>query len=304
MVEDIGKIISNGFDTYSKNLNVSIPFVLNFFISFLIALIAAAIGFMYIFASSLPDFKDAGTPEVLASILLPLLSSHLIEIIILVLIIFFLVISVQAYFISGAIGMAIQATGSGKTSFMELRDAGRKNFLNMLLAEILFGLISFAGIVFIVPGAMKIDFRQIMTSEQTGSLALLLGGFFIWVTYLLILNILLAVFRYALVADNLGPIDSMTASLEFFKKNKSDIVVLFVFVIVLGVAFFIVDQIMAAIPIVSILWGFISMIISGIIIPSLTTIWWVRLYMARTNKKIYFDELLAHPNDLEKIRTN
>jgi hypothetical protein len=29
MVEDIGKIISNGFETYTKNLNLGVPFVLN-----------------------------------------------------------------------------------------------------------------------------------------------------------------------------------------------------------------------------------------------------------------------------------
>ena len=125
-----------------------------------------------------------------------------------------------------------------------------------------------------------------------------------WVIYLLILSILLAVFRYALVAENLGPIESMTASLDFFKKNKFDVILLFVIVIVLGVAFFIVDQVMGLIPVINIIWSFISMLISVIIIPPLTTVWWVRLYMVRTDKKIYFDELLAHPNDLEKIRTD
>jgi len=39
MVEDIGKIISNGFETYTKNLNLSIPFVLNVVITGLLLVI-------------------------------------------------------------------------------------------------------------------------------------------------------------------------------------------------------------------------------------------------------------------------
>jgi hypothetical protein len=41
MVEDIGKIISNGFGTYTKNLNICVPFILDFFISVLLALLMA-----------------------------------------------------------------------------------------------------------------------------------------------------------------------------------------------------------------------------------------------------------------------
>jgi hypothetical protein len=39
MVEDLGKIISNGFETYTKNLNLGIPFALNVIITSLLAFI-------------------------------------------------------------------------------------------------------------------------------------------------------------------------------------------------------------------------------------------------------------------------
>jgi len=89
MVEDIGKIISNGFGTYTKNLNICIPFILNFFISMVIAALIAGFGFMYIFAPSLSSIEKASSPEAIASILLPLISQHIIEIAILVVIISF-----------------------------------------------------------------------------------------------------------------------------------------------------------------------------------------------------------------------
>ncbi len=302
MVEDIGKIISNGFGTYTKNLNICVPFILDFFISVILALLMAVFGMFFIFGSSLSKIETASTPEALALVLLPLLALHIIEIAILIAAILLVVLLIQAYFTSGAIGMAIQATGSGKSSLSTMNDAGRKNLVNMFFAQILFGLISFAGIVFIVPGAMKIDISQLMDSTNPESAALFFAGLMVWILYIIVLSIVLVIFRYALVAENLGSIDSISAAFEFFKTNKRDVVLLFIFLIVVSFGFFIVDQIMGSLPIVTILWSFISFFISLIVIAPLTTIWWVRLYMVRTDKKIYFDELLAHPNDLEKLK--
>jgi hypothetical protein len=195
--------------------------------------------------------------------------------------------------------MAIQATESGKSNISAMRDAGKKNLVNMFLAELLFGLLSLVGVVFIVPGAMKIDISQILTSENTDGVVLLFGGFLLWFVYLVILSILLAVFRYALVADNLGPLESMTTGLSFFKKNKSDVFLLFIFVLVVVLVFIIIDQIIGQIPVISTIWYYINFMISLLVISPLITIWWVRLYMTRTDKKLYFDDLLAHPDDLK-----
>lgn len=301
MVEDIGKIISNSFGTYTKNLNICIPFILNFFISILLVVLLASFGFAGIFGSSLSNIENVKTPEEVISILLPSIMQHIIEIAILVMIIFLVVFFIEAYFTSGAIGMAIQATESGKSNLSTMTGAGKKNLVNMFLAELLFGLLSLVGVVFIVPGAMNIDLSKFLSSENMDGVALLFGGFLLWVVYLVILSILLAVFRYALVADNLGPLESMTTSLSFFKKNKSDVFLLFVFVLVISFVVMIIDQIIGQIPIISIIWSFINLIISLIIIPPITTIWWVRLYMTRTNKKLYFDDLLAHPDDLKGV---
>ncbi|CAG1006581.1 MAG: hypothetical protein OIN86_16595 [Candidatus Methanoperedens sp.] len=299
MVEDIGKIISNSFGTYTKNLNICIPFILNFFISILLVFLLAGFGFAGIFGSSLSNIENVKTPEEVISILLPSIMEHIIEIAILVMIIFLLVFFIQAYFTSGAIGMAIQATESGKSNISAMRDAGKKNLVNMFLAELLFGLLLLVGVVFIVPGAMKIDISQILTSENTDGVVLLFGGFLLWFVYLVILSILLAVFRYALVADNLGPLESMTTSLSFFKKNKIDVFLLFIFVLVVVLVFIIIDQIIGQIPVISTIWYYINFMISLLVISPLITIWWVRLYMTRTNKKLYFDDLLAHPDDLK-----
>jgi len=300
MVEDIGKIIRNGFGTYTKNLNICVPFILDFFISVLLAIIITFFGFFFIFGSSLSSIENAKTPEAMALVILPLIKQHIIEIVILIAAILLVILLIQAYFTSGAIGMAIQATGSGKSSLSTMNEAGKKNFMNMFFAEILFGLISLAGIIFIVPGAMKIDISQIMDSKNPEAAALFIVGLMLWVLYIIVLSIVLVIFRYALVAENLGPIESISAAFEFFKKNKGDVVLLFIFLIVVSFIFFMVDQVMGSLPVVNILWSFISFFISLIVITPLTTVWWVRLYMVRMDKKVYFDELLAHPDDLEK----
>lgn len=298
MVEDFGKIIRNGFETYTKNLNICIPFILNFFFSGFLGLLMISLGFTAIFGSSLSNMENVKSPEEAVSILLPLIAQHIMEIVILIAMILFVLFFIQAYFISGAIEMAIQATGSGKSSLSAMRDAGKKNFVNMFLAEILFGLLSLAGIVLIVPGAMNIDISQIFASENTDAIALLLAGVFLWAFYLVILSILLAVFRYALVADNLGPLESMSAGLSFFKQNKRDVFFLFLTILLISIGFIIIDQIMGSIAIINVIWGIMNMVISLIVIPPLTTIWWVRLYMARTGRNLYIDDLLAHPNEL------
>ena len=84
MVEDIGKIISNGFETYTKNLNICIPFILNFFISILLVVLLASFGFAGIFGSSLSNIENAKSPEEVVSILLPLIGQHIVEIAIIV----------------------------------------------------------------------------------------------------------------------------------------------------------------------------------------------------------------------------
>ena len=301
MAEDIGKIINNGFGTYTRNLNICIPFILNFFVSGLLALLIIIFGFVYIFAPSLSDVENVKSPEAAASILLPLISGHIMEIVILAILILLVVFFIQAYFTSGAIGMAIQATDSGRSSLSTMTDAGKKNLVNMFLAEILFGLLSLAGIVFIVPGAMKIDISQISNPGNTGSYALFFSGFLLWVAYLVILSIILAVFKYALVADNIGPIESMIAAVSFFKKNKSDVLLLFLIILLISIFYVIIDQVMGGIAIINIIWGFINIFISLVVIPPLTTIWWVRLYLARTGRHLYFDDLLAHPNELNHL---
>ncbi len=300
MVEDLGKILSKGFETYTKNLNLSIPFIINVVITGLLSVIMLFAGFFYIFGSSLSSLKNATTPQQAISIILPLVLHHIHEIVMLIIIYFLIVSFIESFFLAGAIGMAQQATETGKAELSTMIEAGKKNVVNLYLAEILVGLIYFAGVVFIVPGAMRINLDQILSFSDISAFLPLIGGFLLWAIYLVILSLVLAVFIYALVIDALSPIDGILAGFRFFTKHKFEVFMLWLIAGIIVIVLFIIEQVMGLIPVAKIIWPFINMIISIAVIPPLTTLWWVRLYMTRTDKKIYINELLAHPNDLEK----
>jgi hypothetical protein len=294
MAEEIGKIISKGIETYSNNLNLCIPFVLNFFITVVVAVIMFAIGFVYIFGVSLSSLEYISAPEQFISVILPLVMKHIFEIAAIFLMIILTTFFIQSFFISGAIGMARQATESGKAHFSTMMETGKKNAVNLFLAEILFLLLVLAGIVFIVPGIKAVDFDQ--PSAIAG--LLLKAGFLLWMVYLLIISLVLVAFRYALVIGSLDPVEGILAGIDFFKKNTFDVIILTL--VILGVAFVfaIIDMVMNFIPVLNIIWSFVSFLIPLCILSPVMTVWWVRLYMTRTDKQVYVNDLLAHPDDL------
>ncbi len=301
MVEDTGKIISNGFETYKKNLNISIPFALNFFITLILGIILFALGFFFIFASSLSSLEKVSSPEQLVMVLLPLISQHIGEILIIFVVIVIVISFIQSFFTAGAIGMAKEATETGRSSLSTMAEAGKKNVFNLFLAEILVGLLTIAGMVFMVPGAMKINITELFSPTNTAPMLLLLAGFLVWIIYSMIINLILAVYSYALVVETLGPIEGIAAGLGFFREHKAPVFILWLVIGGIIIAIAIIGQVMGIIPIVNIIWALVNMVINIFVIPPLVTLWWVRLYMSGTGKNMHVDDLLAHPGELSKL---
>ncbi len=299
MVEDVGKIISNGFETYTRNLNLSIPFILNVFVTGLLAAIFV-IAIFFSLGPSLSSLENAGTPEAFISVILSIITKHLLEIVIMGLAMVLIITFAGAFFMAGAIGMAKQATETGKTDLSTMVEAGKKNGLNLFLAEILVGLLLLAGIVFMVPGAMKVNISQLLSHENTGAAILLIGGFLLWIIYSLILSLVLAVFSYALVIDDLNPIEGITTGFSFFKKHMLDVFLIWIIIGAIAFALGIIGQLIGMVPILAIIWFIIDTFISIVIFQPLMTVWWVRLYMTRTGEPVYYNDLLFHPGELSK----
>ncbi|MCX9013631.1 MAG: hypothetical protein OIN89_02360 [Candidatus Methanoperedens sp.] len=302
MVEEIGKILGRGFESYTRNFNIAVPFVLGVLVSGVLSMVTFAVGGAYIFGSSLSSLENAATPEEMFSVLLPMISQHLTEIVFLVLI--YLLVSgfVQSFFTAGAIGMAKQATETGSSSLSTMMADGRKNTVNLFLANILVGLSMLAGVVFLVPGALRAN-PGFSSSPDTVSVLLLVIGVLLWVVYMFILSIVLAIYGYALVVENLGPIDGILAGVNFFKTHKFDVFVLWLVQMAIIVFFSIILQVIKLVPVPDSVFSVFYELAAAVVIMPLATIWWVRLYMSGTGKKLYFNELLLHPSDLEKLET-
>jgi len=304
MVEDIGKILGKGFETYTGNLNLGIPFVLNFVIATLLLVLILGLGFLYILGSSFELLESTATPEAAVLTLIPIIKQHLPEILVLVVLFILLSTFFQSFFVAGAIGMAQKVTETGKSELSTMMETGRKNVINLYLADILVSLLYLAGIVFLVPGAMKADIGSLLSPENTGAILLLLGGVLLWIIYIAALSLVLAIFSYALVIENLGAIDGILEGIRFFKSHKLDVFLLWMITGAIVLALALIGQVAASLPIINVIWPFVNIFFSVLVIPPLTTLWWVRLYMERTGKKLYFNELLAHPSELEKLRAN
>jgi hypothetical protein len=299
MVEDITKIIRNGYETFTKNFNLSFPFLINIILTLFTAVFLFVLGFIYILGSSLENIAKIKTPEEFFASIIPQLVQHIVEIIVIGVMIVLIIYLIEAFFSAGAIGMAKQATETGKSALSTMFEAGKKNIINLFFADILVSLLSLAGIVFMVPGAMMVDVKNLLSPNNTLAVLLLFGGFLLLMLYLIIMGLLLTVYRYALVIEGLGPIEGITAGFGFFKKHKGDVFILWLVIGAIMIGYTIIDIIMGQIPYVKVIWSFVSLFISILVIPPLMTLWWVRLYMTRTDKKIYINDLLAHPNDLE-----
>ena len=186
--------------------------------------------------------------------------------------------------------MAKAATEKGSTSFADMMNYAKKHVISLLLTDILIGLFLLVGIVFLLPAALL---SPALFSGQGGAgVGTLILGIFLWITYMVIVITVLFIAPYILVIESLHPIDAIKTGFGFFVSHKLDVILLLIFTVAIAI---VSNLVIGSVPKVG---GFISTFVSIIIVQPLTTLWWVRLYMAKTNKPLYVNELLSHPDDL------
>jgi hypothetical protein len=229
--------------------------------------------------------------EITPELILPLMSQILPSIGIIiaaVIITVILVMLISAFFTAGAIGMAKEATETGRTSLSDMKDYGRRKFISLLFADIIVGLISLVGLVFLIPGILYALPNITTLSEPTPevilpALATFMIGILIMSIYMILISILFALPRYAVVIDDLGAIEGVKRGFKIFMNHKVDVFLLWLVALVIGIA---VSVILSLIPYVG---QFLNIVVSIIVIQPLTFIWWSRLYLSITTPKT--DEL-------------
>ena len=284
MVERLGSILSNGFDTWKKNLNICLPFVFSLVLTSLVALILIGGALVVAIGPSLPSLMphlanpDEIPPEVIQP-LYPLFLQNMGLLLAAVIITIILVLLITAFFTAGAIGMAKEATETGRTSLSDMMDHGRRKFVSLLFANIIVGLIALAGLVFLIPGVLYL-LPTINTSQASldvtnmAAFARLFLGFVIMLLYMLIVSIMFALPPYAVVIGDLRALDGVKKGFKFFMAHKVDVFLLWLVVVVIAV---VASIILSNIPFIGQL---ISMAVSVIVIQPLSVTWWSRLYLS------------------------
>jgi hypothetical protein len=285
MVEELGKILSNGFTTWKTNLIICLPFIFGFIVIGIVALViigsALVIAIGPFIPTILPYLTDSGEipPEIMQQLPAQIVANAgLLLGAILVTVILMLLIN--SFFTAGAIGMARVATKTGHTSLSDMLDYGRRKFLSLLGVNVLIALILLAGLVFLIPGLISFVSGGIsgppFVAANMAAFALFGIGMLITILYMLIISIMLAVPPYAVVISDLRAIEGLKTGFRFFMEHKLHVFLLWLVALVIAV---LASMVLNNIPVVG---GLLSMVVSIVIVQPLVVIWWARLYLSGT----------------------
>ena len=288
-MEEIGEMIGKGFGIWRRNINLCIPFLLNFFVSmlvivsFLVVVFLAVMPMINVNSTSIQNSQDVQAVQDLITQMEGSLGSlgwqRILMVVLLLLGMFAILSLVEAFFMAGAIGMAWQALEKGRADTGVMWSSGKKHFLNMFLSMLLMGLMTLSGLVFLLPGILRLP-RPIQAEPV--AMGMLITGFLIFILYVVVLSLALAEAPYALVLEGLGPVQAIRAGIGFFRYNKFDVLILWLVVAALSITLQIIGSSMSSgnattYPLMSLITGLVNLLV---LVP-LSNLWWTRLYMNR-----------------------
>ena len=284
MYEDIGKLIGEGYGIWRRNLNLCVPFLLTIVFSLLgMVPLVAAIAVLF---ESTPNLESITSPEEFISRFGAMLPGLAIAFLLFILVVYL----VNSYFTAGGIAMAEQAVAEGRTSTRVMWSAGKRHFRDMFVASVLVGLIMLAGLIFLLPGILSLPLGELKNIQaHPNAIGLLALGAIFLLLYLLVMSLVLATVPYALVVDVLGPIGAVKASIRFINYNKFDVFILWIIVVAISLGLQMVVSSAAAAGAEAV-QGALSILVSVVnvvVIAPLANVWWTRLYMSRTGKRLY-----------------
>jgi hypothetical protein len=284
---NFGEILSDGFNTWKKNMVICIPFVLGLAISMAVATCILLPTMFSLFSSiitqAISNPASMSSPET-ASQIFSIISENLGLLIGMAILLVILIGFIMSFFMAGAIGMAKEAILTGSTNFSHMMTYGKKKFLSYFGASILLGLIMFVGFLFTLPGLISL-FANIESLSPTPTpqeaLAIMgpfMVGVFLMAIYVIPMSIILALVPYAVVLDDLKAIDGFFKGVQmFWHYNKLNVFFLWLILLIVSI----VLGLFGMIPYVG---SIIVFIISFFIVAPLTTIWWTKLYLTITKK--------------------
>ncbi|MDI6902997.1 MAG: hypothetical protein QMC77_04600 [Methanocellales archaeon] len=183
---------------------------------------------------------------------------------------------IGAFFGAGAIGMAKKAMESGRATLSDMMEHGKRSFISIFFADIIVGLMLLAGMVFLVPSLLSIS--------DISAIPKLLIGALMFMLYAIILSIIFAVVRYAIVVDGIGAIKGVKRGARFFLDHKLDVFLVWLIIVAISAGLSMISMIMEYVPYVGTVWPVVNFAVSIVVIAPLSIIWWTGLYMSRAEK--------------------
>jgi hypothetical protein len=252
--------------TWKKNPNISAPFVLTGVILFALILPFFAVSY-FIFGIGANNSNASVSP-----------AYALIFIIILILFIVLLGLIVS-FFQSGAVEMAREATANGKAEIGCMWGAGKRRYGDMFIANIL--------VLLIWLGASVVAIMPFLIARGLPSIIGLISGLGIIFAFvvLLLVDMATSLVPYALIIDNLRPIEAVKASFGFFRLHKRDVLFISILIFIISIILSLIGGILNVLgsQVLIALWMPIRLL-GEIIVWSLGVVWFTRPYMSRTGK--------------------
>ncbi|MDK2892765.1 hypothetical protein [Methanohalophilus sp.] len=292
-MESISLTLRKGFQTWTHNLNICIPFFLNVFFGMFVIFgaLTVAIALLVVPAMpSLPKNPDAIEPEMVMKILNTSFYDNFLLVGAIVLLAIIIMTIIGSYFEAGAIGMAKSASEKGFSTIGDMLTYGKENFVNLFLIKFILLLIMLTGIVFILPGILSIrdlDSFLLYPEEAVSGALILALGMLLWTLYIMAVDLIFTYSEYAVVIENLDPVGALEKGFSVFMQNKLDTFLLWLFIFSISILVALIGQMMGTIEALGTFWSFADFVISFAVIQPLTVIWWTRMFMRRTGKEIY-----------------
>jgi hypothetical protein len=301
MTETLEKIIGNGFSSWMGNLNICMPLVISYLIQLLLMFFTVVIGMIILIGEDLSKQMVSMTDEQIIEFISSVVTEKPIIVILLIGLFFIITMLVDSYFRAGAIGMCKNATICGDTTIEDMFNTANKSFIHIFMANLFIVLMILAGIIFIVPGVLLLqgNVELIETTQLGAGIMLLIIGLIIWFLYGFIIQMVFSVVLYAIVLEETGALEGVYRGYDFFMKNKLNVVLIWLFTNIISISvafiFYFFSNIisLAGNAGLNIAWSFSNQLIILVTIQPLILIWWTRLYLVRTGKDIYIDELLS-----------
>ncbi|WP_407356907.1 hypothetical protein [Methanolobus sp. WCC5] len=297
MVEDIVTVIRKGFGTWTGNLNICIPFILEMItaiVFFVLAMLVFTVLFIVPIVSQQNIDPENISPDQMLEIFYSIFSQSMWLLIITGVFLLMLYMLFQSFFAAGAIKMASEASEKGNTDLGDMLRGGKENFINLFLTNVLVFLLAVAGLVFLVPGIISIGDLDLFLANPQNAFAgasLLTAGLLLWVLYVIVLSIIFLLVDYALVIDGLDPISAIEKGIHVFRENMFPAFMMWLLVVGITVMLSLIGEATSYVDVLAQLWSFGEFILNVIVIQPLITVWLTRFYLNREKRKLYsFDD--------------